>query len=220
VTVELPSLRVGAHRILRRDLTETEVDKFSNYLNLLVKWQNVHRLLGSSEPGWIVDRIFLDSLLFLRVLPPGTREILDVGSGAGVPGIPLKLVIPDLRLTMVESRQRRASFLSTAVRELSLRDVRVIPDRLESMVCSAADRFDAVVARCAGDVGYLFGLSAHLARPGGVVIASGPPEEHHLPVGEWITTPGVNPGETRRFAVYHVQLAIDTRSAEIDPSIS
>lgn len=205
MTSELPGLRVGARRILRRDLTEAEVDQFSNYLNLLLKWQNVHRLLGSSKPSWIVDRIFLDSLLFLRVLPFGTREILDVGSGAGVPGIPLKLVIPDLRLTMVESRQRRVSFLSTAVRELSLRDVKVIPDRLESIVCTASDRFDAVVARCAGDVGYLFGLSAHLARPGGVVIASGPPQEHRLPVGEWITTPGVKPGETRRFAVYHRQ---------------
>lgn len=202
MTTELAALRAGARRILRRDLTEAEADQFSKYLNLLIKWQYVHRLLGSSEPRGIVERIFLDSLLFLRVLPPGAREILDVGSGAGVPGIPLKLVMPDLRLTMVESRQRRASFLSTAVRELSLRDVTVIPERLESIVHVAADRFDAVVARCAGDIGYLFGLGAHLARPGGVVIASGPPEEYSLPVGEWITTPGVKPGETRLFAVY------------------
>jgi 16S rRNA (guanine527-N7)-methyltransferase len=202
VTAELASLRAGARRILCRDLTETEATMFSKYMELLLKWQNVHRLLGSSEPRWIVDRIFLDSLLFVRVLPSGARAILDVGSGAGVPGIPLKLVIPDLKLTMVESRQRRASFLSTTVRELALRDVAVIPERLESIVRAVSDRFEAVVARCAGDVGYLFGLAAHLIRPGGVVIASGPPEEHPLPVGEWITVPGVRPGETRRFAVY------------------
>ena len=199
---ELPQLRAGARRILSRDLTEAEAAGFCKYLDLLVKWQSIHRLLGSTEPRWIVDRIFLDSLLFLKVLPSSAREILDVGSGAGVPGIPLKLVIPDLRLTMVESRQRRASFLSTAVRELSLRDVRVIPDRLESIVGMVADCFDAVVARCAGDVGYLFGLGAHLIRRGGLVIASGPPREHPLPIGEWITTQGVKPGETRRFAVY------------------
>lgn len=202
MSTELPELRSGARRILCRDLTSSEVGQFHKYLNLLLKWQRVHRLLGSPDPRWIVERIFLDSLLFLRVLPPDAREVLDVGSGAGVPGIPLKLVIPGLRLTMVESRQRRASFLSTAVRELSLRDVRVIPERLESVVRGGADRFDAIVARCAGDVSYLFELGAHLARPGGVVIASGPPRTHPLHIGEWITTQGVNSGETRNFALY------------------
>lgn len=202
MTTELAALRAGALRILCRDLTDTEVEKFHKYLTLLIKWQKIHRLIGSAESSWIVERIFLDSLLFLRALPSGTRKILDVGSGAGVPGLPLKFVVPDLHLTMVESRQRRASFLSTVVRELSLRDARVIPQRLESMVREDADHFDAIVARCAGDVGYLFRLAAHLVGPGGMVIASGPPEEHQLPVGAWITVPGVKPGETRRFAVY------------------
>jgi 16S rRNA (guanine527-N7)-methyltransferase len=202
VTTELAALRAGARRILCRDLSESEADQFDKYLNILIKWQKIHRLLGSSDPYWIVDRIFLDSLLFLRVLPSGAREILDVGSGAGIPGIPLKLIVPDLRLTMVESRQRRASFLSTVVRELSLRDVKVIPQRLESIVGEDSDYFDAIVARCAGGVGYLFGLGAQLVRPGGIVIASGPPEEHKLPVGSWITVPGVKPGEIRRFAIY------------------
>ena len=202
MTTELTALRAGALRILGRELTDTEADKFCKYLNILIKWQKIHRLVGSSEPSWIVDRIFLDSLLFLRALPSGARKILDVGSGAGVPGLPLKLVIPDLRLTMVESRQRRASFLFTVVRELALPDVRVIPRRLESIVREDADHFEAIVARCAGDVAYLFGLGAHLVERGGMVIASGPLEEYQLPIGAWITVPGVKRGETRRFAIY------------------
>jgi 16S rRNA (guanine527-N7)-methyltransferase len=168
----------------------------------LIKWQRIHRLLGSSDPGWVVEHIFLDSLLFRRVLPDGVRTVLDAGSGAGVPGIPLKLVDPALDLTMVESRQRRASFLSTAIRELSLDGTRVIADRLEAVLRTGADRFDAVVARCAGDVGFLFGIGAHLVRPGGVVVASGPPKEHDLPAGRWVTVPGAVPGSSRRFAVY------------------
>jgi 16S rRNA (guanine527-N7)-methyltransferase len=168
----------------------------------LVKWQGVHRLLGSGEPKWIVQRIFLDSLLFRRVLPAWARDVLDAGSGAGVPGIPLKLVDPGLQLTMVESRQRRASFLSAAIRELSLSETQVIAHRLETVVRESPDRFDAVVARCAGDVGFLFGIGAHLVRPGGVVIASGPPKEHPLPAGRWVTAPGLTPGEIRRFAVF------------------
>jgi 16S rRNA (guanine527-N7)-methyltransferase len=169
----------------------------------LQKWQRVHRLIGSDEPIWIVQRVFLDSLLFRRVLPVEARQVLDAGSGAGIPGIPLKLVEPDLRLTMVESRQRRVSFLSGAIRELLLSRTHLVAGRLEALVREAPDQFDAVVARCAGDVGYLFGIGAHLVRPGGVVIASGPPREHPLPAGQWVTVSGVNPGETRRFAVYH-----------------
>jgi len=188
--------------VLGRDLSESEARQFGKYLDLLLKWQKVHRLLGSGEPRWIVDHVFLDSLLFRGLLPAGAREVLDAGSGAGVPGIPLKLVEPDLRLTLVESRQRRASFLSTAIRELGLSDTRVVADRLESVVRESAGRFDAVVARCAGDLGYIFGLGAHLIRPGGVVVTSGPPAEHPLPVGQWVTVRGLKPGETRRFAVF------------------
>lgn len=198
----LEALRRGGRQILGRSLTDTEVQQFNKYLNLLQKWQRIHRLIGSDEPIWIVQRIFLDSLLFRRVLPEDARNVLDAGSGAGIPGIPLKLVEPELRMTMVESRQRRVSFLSAAIRELSLSGTHLLAGRLEEVVREPPDQFDAVVARCAGDVGYLFGIGAHLVRPGGIVIASGPPKEHLLPAGHWITVSGVNAGETRRFAVY------------------
>ena len=195
-------LRRGARNILGRDLSDTEATSFRNYLDLLIEWQSVHRLLGSREPGWIVRRVFLDSLLFRRVLPAGARDVLDAGSGAGVPGISLKLVDSGLRLTMVESRRRRVSFLSASVRELSLTETQVVGDRLETVVKQCPGQFDAVVARCTGDVGYLFGIGAHLVRPGGVVIASGPPREYRLPAGRWVTVPGIEPGETRRFAIF------------------
>lgn len=171
----------------------------------MLKWQRIHRLVGSSDPRWIVEEVILDSLLFRRVLPAGAHDVLDAGSGAGIPGIPLKIVDQGLRLTMVEARQRRASFLSTAIRELPLRDTELVADRLETVLRTSPDRFDAVVARCAGDVGYLFGIGAHLVRPGGVVIASGPPSEHPLPVGHWVEVSGVAAGETRRFAVFERQ---------------
>jgi 16S rRNA (guanine527-N7)-methyltransferase len=198
----LETLRREGPKILGRDLIDLELQQFSKYMDLLLKWQKIHRLIGSDEPIWIVNRVILDSLLFRRVLPADARKVLDAGSGAGIPAIPLKVVEPDLQLTMVESRQRRVSFLAAAIRELSLSGTQLLAGRLESVVRESPDQFDAVVARCAGDVGYLFGLGAHLVRPGGIVIASGPPKEHPLPAGQWITVPGVNPGEMRRFAVY------------------
>ena len=148
-----------------------------------------------------MQKIFLDSLLFLHVLPPSAQGILDVGSGAGVPGIPLKIVKPHLQLTMVESRRRRASFLSSTVRDIPLLNTLVIYDRLEAVASELTHEFDVVVARCVGDATSLLSLSVNFLRPGGMVIVSGPPDEYALPLGRWVTVPGVGSSETRRFAV-------------------
>ncbi|OGK86376.1 MAG: 16S rRNA (guanine(527)-N(7))-methyltransferase RsmG [Candidatus Rokubacteria bacterium GWA2_73_35] len=168
----------------------------------MLEWQRTHRLVGSSEPRWIVENLFLDSLLFLRVLPPGITTLLDLGSGAGIPGIPIKLVRPAIQLVLVESRRRRASFLSTAVRDLGLSGTRVVGGRAEDHLAELAGRFDAVVMRCAGEVSEMFPLAARLTRAGGVVVASGPPTPQDLRMGEWVSVEGAEAGRPRRFAVY------------------
>jgi 16S rRNA (guanine527-N7)-methyltransferase len=151
---------------------------------------------------WIVEHLFLDSLLFLRVLPSTTRTLVDIGSGAGMPGVPIKIVRNDVEVTLVESRRRRASFLSAVVRELDLKQVSVVADRIERRLPEMEARFDAVVMRCAGDVGELMPLAGRLLAPHGLVIASGPPEPRPLKQGEWVVIPGLRPSSTRRFAVY------------------
>ena len=196
------ALAQGAFSILGRTLTPHELDRFSRYLALLVKWQRSHRLIGSSDEMWIVEHLFLDSLLFLRLLPSAVRSLADIGSGAGMPGVPIKIVRSDVEVTLVESRRRRASFLSAVVRELNLAETRVVADRLESRLAELEGRFDAVVMRCAGDVGELMPLAAGLLTPQGVVVASGPPEPRPLTHGEWVVIPGLRPPSTRRFAVY------------------
>jgi 16S rRNA (guanine527-N7)-methyltransferase len=195
------ALSAGAQEILGRPLTSTEQGLFDNYMNLLIKWSSVHRMIGWTEPRWIVENLFLDSLLFFRVLPENTRSMMDLGAGAGIPGIPLKIVQPRLQITLLEARQRRASFLSTVVRELGLIDATVIEGRAESLVPERGGEFDAVVMRCAGDLEELFPVAARFIRPGGVVVASGPPEPFELKSGEWIQVQGLRPGLTRRFAV-------------------
>jgi 16S rRNA (guanine527-N7)-methyltransferase len=202
LTPALSAFRRVAADILGRGLSDKQVELFGKYLELLRKWQKIHRLLGSTEPDWIIERVFLDSLLYVRVVPSSVREIVDIGSGAGVPGIPLRIAIPDLRLTMVESRQRRVSFLLTVVRELDLVGATVIGNRLENVAGALQGKFDAVVARCAGDLETLFTLGAKLVKPGGVVVVSGPPKERRLSLGRWVTVAGPVEGKTRRFALY------------------
>jgi 16S rRNA (guanine527-N7)-methyltransferase len=161
--------------LLGRPLTPDQVAAFTKYLDLLLKWNRVHRLVGSANPIWIVDKLILDSLLFLELLSGDTARIADLGSGAGIPGVPLKIVWPDLHVALVESRSRRASFLRTVVRELGLSDVEVVNERLPGVVGWPDRLFDAVVARCAGDQKFIARAGLSLTRPGGmVIIAAGP----------------------------------------------
>jgi 16S rRNA (guanine527-N7)-methyltransferase len=170
-------------------------------LDLLIKWGSVHRLVGSTEPGWIVERLFLDSLLFLSVLPRETRSILDFGAGAGLPGIPIAVVWPEVEISLLESRRRRASFLAAAVRELGLR-ARIVASRAEDLVAELGGTFDAVVMRCAGKLDDTLPLAARFAKQGGgIVVATGPPKSGPLKLGRWLVVPGIRKGSTRRFAV-------------------
>ena len=196
------ALSSGAERILGRPLSKRERADFDNYLKLLLKWQKAHRLVGSSDPMWIVEHLFLDSLLFLKVLPPSVQSLADVGSGAGLPGLPIKIVKNHLQVIMIESRRRRAMFLTSVIRTLGLAGARVLEGRAESFLPELEGRIDAVVMRCAGDVGEMIPAVTPLVSALGMVVASGPPQPRPLPYGRWVTVPGVGPGTLRRFAVY------------------
>lgn len=195
------ALRGGARRILGRPLTVEEADKLIKYLELLVKWQKIQRLVGSSAPASIVDDLLLDSLLFVRVLSPGVERLMDLGSGAGLPGIPLSIVLPSTQVTLVEAKQKRASFLSTAVRELSLRSTRVINSRAEDLPLEYERSFEAVVMRCAGPLDDMMPLAARFVAPGGSVVASGPPKALPLNEGAWTNIARPGRDGARLFAV-------------------
>lgn len=204
MTQPLDVLARGGARILGRPLEPIERDNFRKYMNMLIKWQKAQRLVGSANPMWIVEHLFLDSLLFLKLLPPTMRTLLDLGSGAGFPGLPIKIVRAEVDVSLVESRRRRASFLSSVVRELGLGGIHVVAKRLEESDTRLEDRFDAVVMRCAGELNSLLPVAARLATKGGFVIGAGPPTPGSLSMGRWVTVPGWQPGRTRRFAVHQV----------------
>jgi 16S rRNA (guanine527-N7)-methyltransferase len=157
-------------------------------------------LIGSADPLWIIDNVIIDSLLFSRALPPHFASLCDVGSGAGIPGIPLKVVMPWVDVTLVESRARRASFLAAAIRELKLSECHVVNQRLEDAYDELRGRFDAVVMRCAGNPVELVASISSLLRPGGIMVASGPPTPSDVRVGEWLEVAG--PRGVRRFWRY------------------
>jgi 16S rRNA (guanine527-N7)-methyltransferase len=201
VTDVVGYLERRAPRALGRALTPKESASLYNYLNLLTKWQKSQRLIGSDKPAWIVDNIIVDSLLFRRALPTEIATLADVGSGAGIPGIPLAVVLPDVNVTLIEARQKRGSFLATAIRELALRNCRLLNHRLEDVPEHLRGRFDAVVMRCAGNPTSLLPQLRGILAPGGIVVASGPPKRLAVAVGNWLEVEG--PDGVRRFWVYH-----------------
>ena len=121
----------------------------------------------------------------MRLLPAGVRRVLDVGSGAGVPGVPLKIVRAETAVTLLEARAKRVSFLSAVVRELALHECEVVNARLETMRAQRPGDFDAIVMRCAGDPTTISATATSMLRPGGVVIASGPPRSRQTVTGAW-----------------------------------
>jgi 16S rRNA (guanine527-N7)-methyltransferase len=197
----LELLHEGAAAILGRPLEPAESSAFSKYLELLIKWHRVHRLVGSSRPEWIVEGLFLDSLLFLRVLPRDVSSIVDIGSGAGLPGIPIKIVRPHLDVCLVESRERRGSFLATVIRECGLQRINVFVGRAEAAPRSMLGAFDAAIARCAGDPVEIRPIATRLVRSGGLVVVSGPPTRRPVRGGQWVEIEGVHPGSVRGFEV-------------------
>lgn len=204
VRAAMDALAAGGRSILGRSLEGREIESFTRYLGLLQTWQRVHRLVGSVEAAWVVDNLFLDSLLFLRVLPSKTRSVADLGSGAGFPGIPIKIVRPDVEMVLIESRQRRVSFLSTVVRELGLGGVRVLNGRAEGLGEDIGQRLDAVLMRCAGPAKTLMAVAESLVVPGGVVISSAAPLGRSSARGESVEVQGAFEGRTRNFLVYKV----------------
>lgn len=168
-----------AIRVLtRRSVTPRERERFQRYLDLLLIWNRAQRLTGLRSPGAIVSGLFQDALLFLRHLPHGSVRVADVGAGAGVPGVPLAIVRPEISMVLIEARRKRVSFLSTLKRELQMDNVTVIEGRAEDVVEGSAEArgaFDVVVSRAVGRLDRLVPTAMLYLKAGGVFIASGPP---------------------------------------------
>jgi len=158
-----------------RPAAPREIERFRRYLALIVTWNRVHRLTGFQSEARIARDLFEDSLLFLRVLPSCPIAVIDLGTGVGIPGVALRIVRPDISLTLVEAKRKCVSFLTALCRELELTDVRIREGRAEYVVgdTEMMGAFDVVVSRAVGLKLLPTGLG--FLKQDGVYLASGPP---------------------------------------------
>ena len=140
------------------------------YLALLQKWNRVYNLTAVREAPRMVSQHLLDSLAAAPHV--GAATILDVGSGAGLPGIPLALALPDSSVTLLESSHKKAAFLKQVVMELRLRNVEVVRERVEAWKPPAP--FPVVISRAFSDLAEFVSLAGrHVARGGRLVAMKG-----------------------------------------------
>lgn len=137
------------------------------YLRLVEKWNHVYNLTAIRSIETMLTHHVLDSLAVVRHIT-GER-IADVGSGAGLPGIPLSIALPNAHVTLVDSNHKKAAFLQQAAIELPLGNVDVVCERVESW--QPPHRFDVVISRAFAELGEFVAAAGHLCRADGVLAA-------------------------------------------------
>lgn len=149
--------------------------KLMQYLGLIQKWNRVHNLTALRDPQTMLTHHLLDSLTVLPYVR--VNRLLDVGSGAGLPGIPLAIAHPDWEITLSDSSHKKSSFQQQAVIELGLSNVRVISGRVEDI--QPGQKFDGVISRAFSEIADFIACTHHLLATG----------------GRWYAMKGVRPDE-------------------------
>lgn len=162
--------------------------RLARYHAMLADWNTRMNLTGDTAFETSLDRLYMDSLAPLRYaeLFPESASLIDVGSGAGFPGLPLAIARPDLRVTLLDSLAKRVNFLSAVTEELGLVNVRLVHSRAEDAgrEASMRERFDIAVARAVAPLPVLCELLLPFVRVGGRMLCyKGPSAEAELEAG-------------------------------------
>lgn len=154
-------------------LPEAAQHQLLAFRDLLLKWNKTYNLTALRDPEQAVSHHLLDSLAILAHV--GTGPLLDVGSGGGLPGIPLAIARPELSVTMVDTVQKKATFLQQAAIELGLKNVTAHHARVEEM----SGQYAQISSRAFAEIGLFISLTRHLLAPG----------------GRWLAMKGVRPDD-------------------------
>ena len=170
----IDALARHAHALLGIDLSLSQLAQFRQLTDLLLAWNARVNLTGITDPAEIAIKHYLDSLTLLRHLPQsGRARLIDVGAGAGFPGLPLAIALPDMRISLLDSTAKKLRFIDAAGKALGLDNIQTIHSRAESAGRDDAHRgkYDFVVARAVGRLPALMECTLPLAKRGGIFIA-------------------------------------------------
>lgn len=155
-------------------LSEKQLEQFQSYYERLIEKNKVMNLTAITEYEEVVDKHFVDSILLgsVKVLS-GKKRVIDVGTGAGFPGIPLKIVYPELEITLLDSLNKRVKFLNEVIEELGLTGIQAVHSRAEDLAQDAAHRqqYDICVSRAVANLATLSEYCIPFVKQGGYFIS-------------------------------------------------
>ena len=150
-------------------LSKEVIEKFSKYRELLLEWNEKFNLTAITDLDEIEEKHFIDSLYLDKFVDVDHKSLLDVGTGAGFPGLALAIAHPSLKVTLLESNGKKISFLEEVVKELKLDNVIVVQSRAEEFF--DREHFDIVTARAVKELNILLELTIPFVKVGGVFVA-------------------------------------------------
>ena len=165
------------------ELSEQQLAQFEIYKNELLQWNAKTNLISENSAQEIITRHFLDSLTALKFIQKPDARMVDIGCGAGFPGLPLKIALPALELYLLETNRKKVSFLKHVIRLLNLSSVVVLHDRVENIMKTDIwkEKFDVLMSRATFKLSKLLPQGEYFLSPGGKLIAlKGPNVDEEL----------------------------------------
>lgn len=163
----LENLKKYANKI-EINLTDEMIEQFNKYMNLLIDWNEKINLTAITEPDDIILKHFIDSLTVLKYLK-NEDKVIDIGTGAGFPGLPLKIVNPDIEMYLADSLNKRINFLNIVIHSLTLNNISTIHTRIEDLGRDKEyrEKFDIVTSRAVANFNVLLEYMLPLLKIGG-----------------------------------------------------
>lgn len=156
------------------NLTDLQVDQFDKFYQMMVEWNKVMNLTGITEYGEVVEKHFIDSLSIVKIIDINeVSAIIDVGTGAGFPGIPLKIAFPHLKITLLDSLNKRIKFLNEVINETGLDNISTIHGRAEDFAKQDEyrEQFDLCVSRAVANLATLSEYCLPYVKVGGKFVS-------------------------------------------------
>ena len=153
---------------LNTDLSDIQLEQFYNYMNILIEWNKFMNLTGITEPEEVITKHFIDSLTVLDKVDK-SASVIDVGTGAGFPGIPIKIVLPNTKIVLLDSLNKRIKFLNEVIEKLGLKNIETIHGRAEEYGKNKnhREKYDIAIARAVAPLNILLEYLMPFAKVNG-----------------------------------------------------